>query len=193
MTDFQCFYFSLGPLSARATGRTGKSIDEDMMPSVPMQRQSLQPRPALPRPCRSAPRQNITCRLVSTRRAVLGVFESSPPHLKASSSCNLAFTFTSPPGVCNNYNGAGSLCGCGLCQGRLRWYDRYFAWNMANFEEQYEGLIGSRKADLFADFLPSKGQERIQLVDIGAGTLPNSRYYKVSMHMDVLQSLCNQP
>lgn len=64
---------------------------------------------------------------------------------------------------------------------------------MANFEEQYEGLIGSRKADLFADFLPSKGQERIQLVDIGAGTLPNSRYYKVSMHMDVLQSLCNQP
>lgn len=64
---------------------------------------------------------------------------------------------------------------------------------MANFEEQYEGLIGSRKADLFADFLQSEGQERIQLVDIGAGTLPNSRYYKVSMPMDVLQLLCNQP
>ena len=51
---------------------------------------------------------------------------------------------------------------------------------MAQFEEEYEGLVGSRKAKLFSDFLRSPDKAPLQLVDIGAGTLPNSRYYKVS-------------
>ncbi|CAL5218682.1 g390 [Coccomyxa viridis] len=72
----------------------------------------------------------------------------------------------------------GTVCGCGLCQGRLQWYDRYMSWNMANFEEEYSKLVGPRKAELFSDFMQSPGQQPLQLVDIGAGTLPNSRYYK---------------
>lgn len=75
---------------------------------------------------------------------------------------------------------AGTFCGCGLCQGRIKWYDQYFAWNMAQFEEEYEGLVGSRKAELFADFLQSSQQTPLQLLDVGAGTLPNARYYEVS-------------
>ena len=39
----------------------------------------------------------------------------------------------------------------------------------------------SRKAELFSDFMQPSGQQPLKLVDIGAGTLPNSRYYKVSM------------
>ncbi len=46
----------------------------------------------------------------------------------------------------------------------------------------------SRKAELFSDFMQSSGQQPLQLVDIGAGTLPNSRYYKVG----VLRKPCTQ-
>ena len=41
---------------------------------------------------------------------------------------------------------AGTVCGCGLCRERLQWYDRYLAWNVAQLEEEYEGLVGAREA-----------------------------------------------
>ena len=74
---------------------------------------------------------------------------------------------------------AGTVCGCGLCQGRLQWYDKFFAWNLANFEDKYQTLVGDRKAELFGAFLQTSDKGSLQLLDVGAGTLPNSRYYEV--------------
>ena len=74
---------------------------------------------------------------------------------------------------------AGTVCGCGLCQGRLQWYDKFFAWNLANFEDKYQTLVGDRKAELFEAFLQTSDKGSLQLLDVGAGTLPNSRYYEV--------------
>ncbi|CAK0773317.1 hypothetical protein CVIRNUC_004052 [Coccomyxa viridis] len=72
----------------------------------------------------------------------------------------------------------GTACGCGLCQGRLQWYDKFFAWNLANFEDKYQTLVGDRKAELFDAFLQTSDKGSLQLLDVGAGTLPNSRYYE---------------
>lgn len=71
-------------------------------------------------------------------------------------------------------------CGCGLCQSkaRLQWYDKYFAWNMKQFEEEYEELLGPVKAELFSLLLPADDPS-LSILDVGAGTLPNARYFQV--------------
>jgi hypothetical protein len=49
---------------------------------------------------------------------------------------------------------------------------------MSVFEEEYEQLVGPRKAKLFAGFL-KPANEPLHILEVGAGTLPNSRYYQV--------------
>ena len=51
----------------------------------------------------------------------------------------------------------------------------------ANMPIPLTGAWFCRKAELFSDFTQGLGQEPLQLIDIGAGTLPNSRYYKASI------------
>lgn len=75
---------------------------------------------------------------------------------------------------------------------RIGWYDRYFAWNMSQFEEEYEHLLGPRKARLFNSLLP-QDKPPARLLEIGAGTLPNSRYYKVSHSSYPLSLVCRNP
>lgn len=74
----------------------------------------------------------------------------------------------------------GMSCSCGLCQAKTRmpWYDKYFAWNMSQFEEEYEELVGPIKIELFKEFLPAE-RSSLSVLDVGGGTLPNAQYLQV--------------
>ncbi|BDA44180.1 Methyltransferase-like protein 7B [Coccomyxa sp. Obi] len=73
----------------------------------------------------------------------------------------------------------GLSCSCGLCQckRRMQWYDKYFAWNMSQFEEEYEELVGPTKKELFSQFIPADAGS-LSILDVGAGTLPNAKYFQ---------------
>lgn len=60
----------------------------------------------------------------------------------------------------------------------MQWYDKYFAWNMNQFEEEYEELVGPVRTDLFKTFIPTD-QSSVSILDVGAGTLPNAQYFQV--------------
>ena len=53
---------------------------------------------------------------------------------------------------------------------------RYFAYAMRHFGPQYEAMAEAEKRELFTGFLPEQ-EEPIRLLEVGAGTLPNSVYY----------------
>ncbi len=68
----------------------------------------------------------------------------------------------------------------------MQWYDKYFAWNMSQFEEEYEELVGPTKKELFSQFIPADARS-LSILDVGAGTLPNAKYFQV---IDYFVPLC---
>ena len=62
----------------------------------------------------------------------------------------------------SNQNGAG-------------WYKQLFAWMMANANAEYEQAVSDRKQALFSDI-------HGDVLEIGAGTGPNLRYYPKDIH-----------
>lgn len=60
-------------------------------------------------------------------------------------------------------------------QGCPGWYQRLFAWALANGNAQYEAAIADRKRSLFADLQGS-------VLEIGPGTGTNFPYYPTDIH-----------
>ncbi|HCF27628.1 MAG TPA: class I SAM-dependent methyltransferase [Cyanobacteria bacterium UBA11049] len=60
-------------------------------------------------------------------------------------------------------------------QNRAGWYKQLFAWMMANANAEYEQAVSDRKQALFSDI-------HGDVLEIGAGTGPNLRYYPKDIH-----------
>ncbi|CAL8470160.1 g9702 [Coccomyxa elongata] len=48
---------------------------------------------------------------------------------------------------------------------------------MSQFEEEYEDLVGPTKKELFSQFIPADARS-LSILDVGAGTLPNAKYFQ---------------
>ena len=94
------------------------------------------------------------------------------PPVQANSSCLSKFNAPMQvAGTCSN----ACACNKNARSGRWRWYDRYFAYNMAFGMQDYEQEIAACKRRLFMELFQHNIED---LLEVGMGTGPNLKYYK---------------